>query len=378
MEKAKLPGGKTITEPVILKLGDSEILIPRDRRLKKVILELSSRCNLECPMCFRSHWSEKTGDMDIHLLYRILSEASLFPHLSYIHFIGMGEPFCNDHVREALKAVKTRGLQVRITSNGTMVDRDMAEFLVKEKVDILDISLEMENIPWRGRTNTLDRGLEALEIIRKARERAGSRKPEVRIAVVLTEENVEEVIALAEKLKGKGVSQASFSNILPMDSKADLMRLYPVDLNAEQKLTSRLFLPYYRIGIKTEIPRFALSSERHCSFILGESTFVRWDGKVSPCMRLAHSYDEWVLGRKKEVIPYFFGDLEKDLLSSIWDKKEYVAFRWRLRRALYASCLDCNLLHVCEYPKTTESDCWGDTPACSDCLWDRNLIRCPV
>lgn len=367
-----------LPHPVIMKLQDSEVIIPRDRRLRKLILELSSRCNLNCPMCFRSHWKEKTGDMDMDILHGLLSESTLFPQLEFIHFLGMGEPFCNPDLKEAIASIRSRRLKIRITSNGTMIDRDLAEYLVRMQVDIMDISLEMENVTWRGRSSPLRKGLEALDILRETKKRLSSIKPELRIAIVITEDNLDEVISLARELKGKGVTKASFTNILPMDRKADSLKLYPVDLEAERELTNRLFLPYYRIGIRTELPRFALSSERHCSFILNESSFIRWDGKVAPCMRLAHGYKEWVLGREKEVVPYFFGDLDKEPFSSIWDRNEYVTFRWRLRRALYASCLDCNLLHVCEYPKNTESDCWGDSPACSDCLWDRNLIRCPV
>jgi len=367
-----------VLHPVIMKLQDSEVIIPRDRRLRKLILELSSRCNLSCPMCFRSHWKEKTGHMGMDILDRILSESSLFPQLEFIHFLGMGEPFCNPCFQEAISSVRSSGLKTRITTNGTMMDRDLARFIVDMQVNIMDISLEMENVSWRGRSSPLKKGLEAIDILREAKKRSSSVRPEIRIAIVLTEDNMEEAISLAGELKGKGVTKASFTNLLPMDSEADPLRLYPVDLEAEQKLTNRIMLPYYRIGIRTELPRFALSSERHCSFILNESSFVRWDGKVAPCMRLAHGYREWVLGREKEVIPYFFGDLAEEPFSSIWDRREYVTFRWRLRRALYASCLDCNLLYVCEYPKTTDSDCWGDSPACSDCLWDRNLIRCPV
>jgi len=51
-------GGSMTMGNVILDLDESRIVIPRDRRLRKVYLEFSSRCNLNCPMCFRESWTE--------------------------------------------------------------------------------------------------------------------------------------------------------------------------------------------------------------------------------------------------------------------------------------------------------------------------------
>ena len=367
----------TGTDSAILDLDDSRIVIPKDRRLRKGYLECSSRCNLNCPMCFRESWTEPQGDMDWALVVRLVSWFHEFPGLETVHFLGIGEPFCHPRIFDAIRILKSRKLCVRVTTNATMLDAAAAGALVAAGVDIVDLSVEAENVPWPGRASSLDTLLAAAENLLIAKKKKRSSLPDTRIALVVTRSNLSRIPEIIKALRGKGINAASVSNILPTDIKADSNRLYPLSLDEEVSIRSKLYTQFQYAGIRPELPRFALSTERHCAFVRSESCFVRWDGLVSPCLRLSHGYREVVLGREKEVIPWFFGDLKQQTLADVWDDPGYVSFRWRLRRALYASCLDCNLLRSCEYAKTTESDCWGDSPACSDCLWDRNLIRCP-
>lgn len=362
---------------VVLDLDDSRVVIPCDRRLRKVYLELSSRCNLDCPMCFRESWTEPQGDMDWELFLRLVSNLEHFPHLETVHFLGMGEPFCHPRLVEAVGILKSDGLRVRITTNATLLDPVAARSLVAAGADIIDLSVEADHVSWPGRPSSLQILSEAAEALQQARKEAGTNACETRVALVVTRSNLPRIPDLVLSLKGKGITVASVSNLLPTNLDADANRLYPLSLEEEVTVRSGLYTRFQHAGIKPELPRFALSTERHCSFVRSESCFIRWDGLVAPCLRLSHGYSEVVLGRKKEVVPWSFGDLKVQPLAEVWDNPGYVAFRWRLRRALYASCLDCNLLRSCEYAKTTESDCWGNTPACSDCLWDRNLIRCP-
>lgn len=362
---------------VTLDLDDSTITIPRDRRLRKVYLEFSSRCNLQCPMCFRESLSEPQGDMNPSLFEKLVLDLKSFPRLEMVHFLGMGEPFCNPSLFDAFAMLKSTGAAVRLTTNTATLDAEAAREIVSLGVDIVDLSLEAENIPWPGRADGAERALSAALELKRVKTEKGATKPDVRLALVATRSNLEQISPMLEAASGLGISTASVSNLLPTDPDADANRLYPLSLKEERRLRRDLFTRFQRAGIKPELPRFALSSERHCVFVKSESCFIRWDGKVSPCLRLGHEYREIVLGRAKRVDPYFFGDINQEHLVDIWDSVSYVCFRWRLRRALYASCLDCSLVDVCEYAKNTESDCWGDSPACSDCLWDRNLIRCP-
>jgi tungsten cofactor oxidoreducase radical SAM maturase len=361
----------------LLRFEDSTVSIPKERRLRRILLELTSRCNLDCPMCFLKSSGEIRGDLEWKVLENLFEQTKRFPNLEWVHFGGVGEPLVHPRALEALQLAVGKGWSVRLTTNGTLVDSSMARALTRIGLKAVDFSLEPEGVGRPGRDSDGGSILKAMRILDQAKKAEGSVSPEIRAAIVLTASNLERVLTLPKALREAGVRAVSLSNLVPATEEMRPLVLYPVSLEEEAVLQKELFLAFQKEGLNVALPRFALSSERHCVFARSEMLFVRWDGKVSPCIRLSHGYDEWVLGRKKRVCPHFFGSLSDESLEEIWDSPAYASFRWRLRRALYASCLDCNLLPVCEYPKTTESDCWGDSPACSDCLWDRNLIRCP-
>ena len=132
----------TKSRSVVLDLDDSRVVIPSDRRLQKVYLELSSRCNLDCPMCFRESWTEPQGDMDWELFLCLVSNLEHFPHLKTVHFLGMGEPFCHPRLVEAVGILKSDGLRVRITTNATLLDPVAARSLVAVGANIIDLSVE--------------------------------------------------------------------------------------------------------------------------------------------------------------------------------------------------------------------------------------------
>lgn len=361
----------------LLCFDDSTVSIPRERRLRRILLELSSRCNLDCPMCFLKGSGETRGDLEWGVLQDLFEQANRFPNLEWVHFSGVGEPLVHPRALEALQLAAERGWSVRLTTNGTLVDAGLARALTRIGLKVVDFSLEAEAVGFPGRDSDTGTILEAMRTLDQAKKAEGRVFPEIRAAIVLTASNLERVLALPKFLREAGARGVSLSNLVPTTEAMLPLALYPVSLEEEAVLQRELFLAFQKEGLNAALPRFALSSERHCAFVRSETLVVRWDGKISPCTRLSHGYDEWVLGRKKRVCPHFFGSLVEEGLEAIWDSSPYASFRWRLRRALYASCLDCNLLPVCEYPKTTESDCWGDSPACSDCLWDRNLVRCP-
>jgi hypothetical protein len=90
-----------------------------------------------------------------------------------------------------------------------------------------------------------------------------------------------------------------------------------------------------------------------------------------------HSYTEYIFGREKQVNAHSFGNVFKEPLYEIWNSSEYTLFRYIVGNALFPFCTDCPLRDSCDLVQTTDSDCFGNTPSCGDCLWAKGIIRCP-
>jgi hypothetical protein len=110
-----------------------------------------------------------------------------------------------------------------------------------------------------------------------------------------------------------------------------------------------------------------------CPFVHAGACAVGWQGGVSPCPPLLHTYTCFVRGREKHVTRWEAGRLPDQSLAAIWAKPAYTAFRERVRRFDFPPRTDCG----CDLTAGNEEDCFGNPhPVCGDCLWARGVIRC--
>lgn len=114
-----------------------------------------------------------------------------------------------------------------------------------------------------------------------------------------------------------------------------------------------------------------------CRFIKERTTFIRWDGIVSPCMGLLHSFQTFFPsdGFERCVTNYSLGDINEKRLREIWDSQEYSSFREKVDKFDFSPCFLCG---HCNMSASNEEDCYGNgLPTCGGCLWSQGVIQCP-
>jgi MoaA/NifB/PqqE/SkfB family radical SAM enzyme len=112
-----------------------------------------------------------------------------------------------------------------------------------------------------------------------------------------------------------------------------------------------------------------------CPFIQSGSIVINWEGNISPCLALMHSYPTYLHGHKRSVRRQILGNLADRDLGSIWGDPDYLAFRKRLQEFDFAPCTWCG---GCEMAEKNEEDCFSNTfPTCGGCLWAQGVIQCP-
>ena len=105
--------------------------------------ELLPVCNLHCKMCYvrkpmeyvRAHGGLKSAEWWIAVAKEAADCGLLYPLLTG------GEPFLHPEFKEILAGMTRLGLQVSINTNGTMIDREWAEFLSKNCPTRVNITL---------------------------------------------------------------------------------------------------------------------------------------------------------------------------------------------------------------------------------------------
>lgn len=130
-------------------------------------------------------------------------------------------------------------------------------------------------------------------------------------------------------------------------------------------------------GIELRLPEVALSKKRRCDFIEEGGAFVAWDGGVSPCYFLWHSYRCFASGWEQRVSPKVFGNLAERGILDIWNDPQFRAFRKNVISYDYPECSSCSLA-PCDYVQTDEfeQDCHIRSVPCGACLWCMGVFHC--
>lgn len=360
--------------------------------LRRLYVEATNRCDAGCVMCMRRTWNEAQGDLDYDLFQGLMREVPRFPALEWLFFGGFGEPLLHPRLPDMIAEARRAGLRIKISTNGQYLPV-LASEVVKRGVEEIIVSCDSprENTYASLRGGSLGRLEEGIEALNEAKKRYGSPFPRLVLEFVAMKWNLEELKELPVLAARWGAASLLVTNLLPYSEglKEEILYSYA---DAPRILRSGGFTPERPADIAgtiwkaaaekwftwgtVKLPRNVWGAFRRCSFVESYSAVVTWEGDVTPCYALSHSYPCFVFGRRKEVRKYSLGNLRHAGLYDIWASEEYVRFRGKVRLFRFPSCVDCELAYTCDYPAANQ-DCWGNAPSCADCLWAQDIIKCP-
>ena len=356
------------------------ILHPRLPDARKLYIEATTGCNLQCSTCIRNIWSDPIAQMNQNTFEKILSSLDGLPEIERVIFTSFGEPLTHPHILDMIEAVRKRGLAVTLGSNGLLLTPKISKALVQLGVDRIVVSVDgvKPDTYEEVRGADLSQVLKNLRNLNDAKYELGSLTPALGIEFVALKSNIHELSSLIGLASHLNASRVLVSNVLP----------YSEEMRAEILYGHEPQEPYKSGGfpVRTDawvtwgtldLPRMHWGAERRCRFVNDRSIVVGWDGGVSPCYALSHNYSYFTIdGRRKQVSRYLLGNVNETPLAESWMSEDYTLFRSEVRVFHFPSCPDCDLRDTCDLREQNEG-CWGWTPSCADCLWAQDIIRCP-
>ncbi|PKM67850.1 MAG: tungsten cofactor oxidoreductase radical SAM maturase [Firmicutes bacterium HGW-Firmicutes-2] len=343
--------------------------------IKKVNLELTDRCNLNCTMCYRKSWSEAPQDMTTEVLDKILNELVGMETLEEVVVGGIGEPTVHPRIKEVLERLSRYRLM--LTSNGTSFTEDLMTSLI-DHVDQLVISIDgLSEVFFDIRGFELQVVIDNVKKLNALKIARNSKTPQLVFQMVISKTNKQDVFKLMDLVSELGATQFIVSNILPASLEDKDLILYSENDVPEMKaFYQRIRNHGLKKGLEVRLSESKLKTERRCRFVENDTTVINAKGDVTPCYRFAHSGTEVVFGRSKKIEAHSFGHVMADTLENIWETDAYKKYRAMVYDNHYPSCTDCDLVDGCDLVRDTTSDCYGNMPSCGDCLWVRNLVYC--
>ena len=372
----KLPATiKGPCEVIFIETENGYQLLPLLPDVRRIYIEATTECNFSCITCIRSSWEDRLLHMEWETFERILDGIKELPNIESVHFGGFGEPMMHPRIFDMLSAVKGLGLKVEMITNGSYLNEQNNQRLIDLGLDILYTSIdspdedEYNAIRLGASFDSVSQNIEKLQEMKRIQKK---RKPELGIEFVAMKKNYSKLPKLIRLACELNASQIIISNLLPYHEAMKDEIVYDIED------TGRMFgKESLKTTIWAQMSNMKLRTERSCKFVKDKSLCINYQGEVSPCYALMHSYHCYVYGRKKQMHPFYIGDINEKRLAELWMEPGYVNFRRAVNDNLFPSCTDCKSLDGCSYTESNEMDCWGNSPSCAECLWSRRIIACP-
>lgn len=266
-----------------------------------VDFEVSFKCNLNCPMCFRPHIERKDwDDMELGLYKKGIDECAQ-NNLYSIRLNWRGEPTVNPDLIDMVAYAKQKGIkEVSFLTNGLLVDKKYAVELVKAGLDYVTYSVDSMHEKYEELRYPIKFGqiTENIRNMHELRDTIGNGFPRIKIQAIWSYMN--------------NVSEEFYMHFKDI---TDLINFNTYD---DYSLT---FMPQNPTLI--------------CQYPFQRIT-ITWNGEIPMCI------SDWSLTTN-------IGDLRNDTITEVWYGKKMSDFR-RLhksgRRMELKCCQKCHRLAV--------------------------------
>jgi radical SAM protein with 4Fe4S-binding SPASM domain len=362
----------------------------KDRR-PIVVWSLTRTCNLKCIHCYTDSEALKYPDeLSTDQCKAVLADLADFG-VPAVLFSG-GEPLVRKDLFDLADYARSLDLHVVLSTNGTLITREIADRFVQLKFAYIGISLDSA-IPevhdkFRGMEGAFRKTMQGFRHCVDAGQKVGLR-------LTLTRHTVENLDRIFDFIEAEGINRACFYHLCPAGRGKDLMALSPEQSRAAVDTIMNRTQDFVNRGKRIEI----LTVDNHCD---GPYMYLRmlrdahprakqvldmlaWNGggRYSSGVSIANidflgnvHADQFSMYRS-------FGNVKKRKFSEIWqDTTDPIMAGLKDRLGLLKGrCGICRFKEVCggslrARAEISTGDPWAADPGCY--LTDEEITGDPV
>lgn len=267
---------------------DGKIIL--DSYPRRLVLELTNACNLNCIMCGRDESSFIRNFLDINYLYR------LEPALSYVEEVtlfGWGEPTIHPRFKDILGFLNNFPVKKYFVTNGTTLHK-IEDLLFYFKVDIMAVSLdgacEATNDKIR-RGASFNKIVSSLKKITARKRENRLNYPYINFVMTFMKSNLHELPEMVDLAADIGLEEVkavyltAFNRDLAdealWNSAEDVRKVFAETVKRGESLGIKIKLPYIQ-GEDIAGEKF----HKDC-FVGWRDFFIGSDGYIRPCQSIA-------------------------------------------------------------------------------------------
>lgn len=354
-----ISGTATVSKELTYEGDDS--FIPRKLRdfssklIPIIVWNITNRCNLKCLHCYASA-SFRQKELSTEDCRRIIDKISSY-NVPLILFSG-GEPLIRTDIFEIAKYAKRKGIKVVLSTNGTLIDKDIAEDL--EIFEYVGISLDgiRAHDEFRGVRGVFELALNGLKIANEVVLTG--------VRFTLTKYNFLELPDLIKMVRNMEIPRFCVYHLVPSGNasfKDD------VDNVSRRRVINYLIKEAEKEGmeiITVDNPADGvyLYLQKKDKEIL---EFLKYRGGDNSGIRLACIDSEGNLHPNQFWMDYTAGNLLRQDFGEIWLKDPLFKMLREKEKYLKGGCGDCRFKKICggfRVRAYRKGDLWGWDPSC--------------
>ncbi len=342
-----------------------------------VVWNMTRRCNLKCIHCYSNSANvDYPDELTTGEGKKLIDDLAAFG-APVILFSG-GEPLMRPDLLELAQYATDKGMRAVISTNGTLITKDIAAKLKKIGLSYVGVSLDglqKTHDRFRGMKGAFEQAIEGIRNCREAGIKVGLR-------FTVNKHNLADVPDMFDLLKSEKIERLCFYHLvytgrgsklreedLTHEETRQLLDLIAAKTRAmfDDGLAPEILTvdnhadgPYLYLKMKEEDPARAKEVLELLEMNEGNSSghgigCVSWDGEVYP----DQFWRNQPLGNvRQKPFSEIWTDEKNELLMKLKDKKKHV----------HGRCAACAWLSVCggNFRARAESagDVWGPDPAC--------------
>jgi radical SAM protein with 4Fe4S-binding SPASM domain len=289
--------------------------IKLDSFSRRLVLELTNACNLDCIMCGRDESDFPGKFFDIQYMEKL---EPILKYIEEVTLFGWGEPTIHPKFRDILEFFNKYPVRKYFVTNGTTLHK-MKEYLFDYRVDIMAVSLDGATAKTNNairRKSNFDHIVSELRTIVQHKRKEGTSYPYINFVVTLMRSNLAELPDMVDLAYSIGIEEV----------KAVYMTSFSEDLKDEvlwgrseevKSVFSETIERGNRLRINVKLPD--IQDEDVAGDKFHKDCFVGWrdffigaDGYVRPCQSISRK---------------MFHILKYDSFQEAWNSEEMVNFR---------------------------------------------------
>ncbi len=230
-------------------------------------IHLTNKCNLNCLSCWRkdqniNYSNELSEDNWLEIIDQLIELK-----IKELYLCGGGEPLIRKELAaKIIKKIKKYDIKGTLTTNLTLLDKNLIKLFVKSQWDHIQASIDGCNEETqdylRGKKGTYRKNIQILNEFFKTKKKSKSKNPQISIHTVLNKENYKElskIILLASRFN---IDAVNLQELIPQSEYYDFLKIEKESLEVQKRIKDAIKVAQ-RKNITTNFQNFLVKKGKN-------------------------------------------------------------------------------------------------------------------